>query len=1269
MTRKLISLSRQLLIFVAVLTLFLSSAQSVFARSFIGPSTITINGTFSDWGAPVPVTGVYRQQDLTNSGPLDGSGISGKNDLNYFWNALSTLNGGTNPNSHASPSNPIQHVYYRIDTFATSPISPGQLYNMQLNLGVASAGKADHLLQIWVNDTSTPKVTIVLYSYGTPYPSIGAFTSGSVTGRVSNVANPYPGFSGTVDASAIGAYGLYNGTNYGIEVKIPISWYGSAYGSLIKNDGTGSPTYYGTIFTSTGTLGSVGTVKDTLSKDSETSVYLIVDTVTGETNYEDLKTINIRATKTDSIYTDVSPTGSATPGDVLLYTVTITNLGPGIAKSVVFTDTITDAHLIWTDNVTVTSGTGTITRGNSPGDSGCRVTMGNMDVDASVTITFRATIDPTTPTSIVNKVTNQGTVSGSNFASVATDDPRTALQKDPTTTAITPTDMVEPFKTWSLTVDADGNGYPSPGDTITYTTLIQNVGSIPALSAVFTDNPDANSTLLSGSVTTTLGTVTTGNNPGDRSVRVNIGTLPGSYASATVVFSVIINNPLPSGVTRLVNQGFVSGSNFPADPTDDPSDQLYDNPTLTPVTSAPLMESYKRYELTGDLNNDGQAGPGDNLTYIITIANKGNQSASDVRFRDDLTDNITLIPGTIMASQGIVTTDDATFADIDIGSMPGGNYTVDISFQVNIKAGAAGGIYNQGIISGSNFTSTKTDDPNTHQLADATYTSIASGPPELRVTKGAILAIDADNNGLPGPGDTLQYIIAINNNGGTAAENVTFTDTIDTRTTLVPGSTTTSQTSTITETPSSVTTNTVTLEAGTSHSICLVTFMVTINNPLDARTTTLANQGRVTANGGISVLSDDPNTTDVSPDPTRTTAYAFPDVSATKIDSLFTDVNGNGSPEPGDTLQYTVNITNAGTTAATSVIYNDTISSYLTLTGYLSVPPGSTIISGDNPGDPSVDVNIPTVDVGDNLSIVFRATINNPLPAGVNHVTNQGTVRGSNFSIILTDDPRTSLANDATSTPVTAIPFVEPFKTWTLTIDADNNGYPSPGDTLTYTVTIENEGSQDGTGTVFTDVPDANSTLVVGSVTTSRGSVTTGNNSGDSIVTINVGTLPGAHGIATVEFQVIIKSPLPTGVTQLSNQGFVSGTNFPSDPTDDPTDGAYDNPTITALTASPYIRAVKSYELTYDANNDGLPGPGDNITYIINFFNNGNQNASGVNFTDTPDANTTFFAGSVTTSSGSVTTGNNPIDTSVAVNIGNIAGRRWSIDHQLHSED
>ena len=51
-----------------------------------------------------------------------------------------------------------------------------------------------------------------------------------------------------------------------------------------------------------------------------------------------------------------------------------------------------------------------------------------------------------------------------------------------------------------------------------------------------------------------------------------------------------------------------------------------------------------------------------------------------------------------------------------------------------------------------------------------------------------------------------------------------------------------------------------------------------------------------------------------------------------------------------------------------------------------------------------------------------------------------------------------------------------------LAVDNNSDGRVNPGDTISYTVTITNNGSTDATGVVFSDTPDPNTTLVPGSI-------------------------------------------------------------------------------------------------------------------------------------------------------------------------------------------
>ena len=70
--------------------------------------------------------------------------------------------------------------------------------------------------------------------------------------------------------------------------------------------------------------------------------------------------------------------------------------------------------------------------------------------------------------------------------------------------------------------------------------------------------------------------------------------------------------------------------------------------------------------------------------------------------------------------------------------------------------------------------------------------------------------------------------------------------------------------------------------------------------------------------------------------------------------------------------------------------------------------------------------NVGTIHPGDSIVVFYDVTINNPLvPPGASSISNQGTVSGSNFSNVPTNDPTTPAGGDATITLLnTPLPVV-----------------------------------------------------------------------------------------------------------------------------------------------------------------------------------------------------------------------------------------------------
>ena len=71
----------------------------------------------------------------------------------------------------------------------------------------------------------------------------------------------------------------------------------------------------------------------------------------------------------------------------------------------------------------------------------------------------------------------------------------------------------------------------------------------------------------------------------------------------------------------------------------------------------------------------------------------------------------------------------------------------------------------------------------------------------------------------------------------------------------------------------------------------------------------------------------------------------------------------------------------------------------------------------------NVSSSIGTLLAGKTVHIQFQVTVNNPYLGGAT-VSNQGSVSGSNFSTVLTDDPAVGGANDPTQTPILLLPNI-----------------------------------------------------------------------------------------------------------------------------------------------------------------------------------------------------------------------------------------------------
>ena len=157
--------------------------------------------------------------------------------------------------------------------------------------------------------------------------------------------------------------------------------------------------------------------------------------------------------------------------------------------------------------------------------------------------------------------------------------------------------------------------------------------------------------------------------------------------------------------------------------------------------------------------------------------NTGNDALSSVSITDVLSD---------LAGNTLALTTLPTFISASLGSLEGGlqvgeQATYRATFVVNSQAMNAGGVSNTATViaqgtSGGMITDTS-DDPSTIAPNDATITILTTVSPQssLEVTKTATIV---DNgNGTTGLGDTITFLITVENTGSTALNGIVVNDT------------------------------------------------------------------------------------------------------------------------------------------------------------------------------------------------------------------------------------------------------------------------------------------------------------------------------------------------------------------------------------------------------------------------------------------------------------------------------------------------------------
>jgi uncharacterized repeat protein (TIGR01451 family) len=310
-------------------------------------------------------------------------------------------------------------------------------------------------------------------------------------------------------------------------------------------------------------------------------------------------------------------------------------------------------------------------------------------------------------------------------------------------------------------------------------------------------------------------------------------------------------------------------------------------------------------------------------------------------------------------------------------------------------------------------------------------------------------------------------------------------------------------------------------------------------------------------------------------------------------------VTNSGTPSvvsPGGNITYTQTVTNNGPQDAVNATFieavpgNTTFQSLAIATGWSCTTPA--VGSAGNISCTDPDVANAAVGTFTIVVQVIPGTVNGTQildTASVSSGTNDPNLANNTASVL-------TLVGDATSANIV------------VTMTAAPNPVQA-GNQLTYTVTVHNNGPAATSSITLADTIPAHTTFFSLAQTGTTWSCP----APGTAVSCTIASLPPG---ATTTFTLIL-----TVTAGTASGTVITNTASTSTSTPDP------NPSSNSATVNVTVASAGQYDLSVTSS--ALPNPvtaGNNVTFLLNFANNGPNSVSNVTYTDTVPANTTFVS-------------------------------------------